>query len=337
MKNLSFVDKVLFFLNLVAAVFLLASYIIPYIPPKLTTTISVLSLGMSVLLITNVIFAIYWIVKLKKQFFLSVLILGLGFQHINAFIQFGKKESVEDTIKLMSYNIRQLRGHKWERKNDLDKDIFDFINTQSPDIISFQEHQSTKINQLNFPHKYIVKNPSGGSLCQAIYSKFKILNKGSLEFKKSGNNAIYADIIIEKDTLRIYNFHLQSYNINTTKENFGEKDSEKLFRRFKKTFLKQENQVEKILNHASSSPYKTIFMGDLNNTAFSWVYRQLKLNKKDAFIEAGNGFGKSFDYIFPFRIDFILMDPSISIKDFKTYNVQYSDHYPLMTRFKLTK
>lgn len=336
MKNLSFIDKVIFFFNSLAAFFLLASYIIPFVPPKVTPTVSVLSLGMPVLIIVNILFFIFWIVKVKKQFFLSLLILAIGYKHINAFVQFGNSDSTkkEDSIKIMSYNVRLFNAYKWSKKNDLDKNIYEFINIKSPDIIAFQEYFPKKDIQLKYPYTYIVKNQKS-SARQAIYSKYKIFNKGSLDFKNSGNNAIYTDIKIKTDTIRIYNIHLQSFSIDKNKDNFGEKDSEKLFHKFTSKFIQQQTQVEQVINHAKNSPYNTIFMGDFNNTAFSWVYNQLSKDKKDAFIEAGVGFGKSFDYIFPFRIDFILTDTDIKIQEFNTYKVNYSDHYPIMTKITL--
>ena len=337
MKNLSFIDKTIFFFNSIAAFFLLASYVIPFIPPNLTATISVLSLGMPLLLITNTLFSTFWLVKLKKQFFLSFLILAIGYQHVQAFVQFRTQEQSKSNLKIMSYNVRLFNAYKWSKKNDLDKDIYEFINIKSPDIISFQEYYPKKDLSLKYPYKYIAPNKYGSSARQAIYSKYKILTKGSLDFEKTGNNAIYADIIIEKDTIRIYNIHLQSLSIDKTKENFGQKDSEKLLKRFKSTFSRQATQAKLVLKHSSKCNYKTIFMGDFNNTAFSWVYKKLKQNKTDAFIEAGNGFGKSFDYIFPFRIDFVLTDSTIKINDFTTYDVKYSDHFPIMARINLSK
>lgn len=336
MKNLSFIDKVIFFFNSLAAFFLLASYIIPFVPPKVTATVSVLSLGMPVLIIVNILFFIFWIVKVKKQFFLSLLILAIGYQHINAFVQFGNSDTTkkDDSFKIMSYNVRLFNAYKWSKKNDLDKNIYEFINVKSPDIISFQEYFPKKDIQLKYPYTYIVKNQKS-SARQAIYSKYRIFNKGSLDFKNSGNNAIYTDIKVKADTIRIYNIHLQSFSIDKNKDNFGEKDSERLFHKFTSRFIKQQTQVEQIISHAKNSPYKTIFMGDFNNTAFSWVYKKLSKDKKDAFIEAGVGFGKSFDYIFPFRIDFILTDTDIKIHEFNTYKVNYSDHYPIMTKITL--
>ena len=64
------------------------------------------------------------------------------------------------------------------------------------------------------------------------------------------------------------------------------------------------------------------------------MYHKLKEDKNDAFETAGKGFGKTFDYPFPTRIDFILTDEQIEVNNFKTYDVLYSDHYPIMARLQ---
>ncbi len=96
-------------------------------------------------------------------------------------------------------------------------------------------------------------------------------------------------------------------------------------------------QVEQIIAHEATSPYKTIIAGDFNNTAFSWIYKTLKNNKKDAFVEAGSGFGKTFDFIFPYRIDFILLDDTFKVNTYESSTVAYSDHFPIVTRFEIPK
>ncbi|WAC03292.1 endonuclease/exonuclease/phosphatase family protein [Lacinutrix neustonica] len=79
-----------------------------------------------------------------------------------------------------------------------------------------------------------------------------------------------------------------------------------------------------------------IVCGDFNNTAFSYVYKKIKGDLKDTFKVAGNGFGRTYNFkFFPMRIDFILVDKAFSINGFKTYNVQYSDHYPVMATLSL--
>ena len=79
-----------------------------------------------------------------------------------------------------------------------------------------------------------------------------------------------------------------------------------------------------------------IVCGDFNNTAYSYVYKRIKGDLQDAFDEAGNGFGRTFNFkFFPVRIDFILVDKNFTINAFKTFDEQFSDHYPIMAKVKL--
>ncbi len=123
--------------------------------------------------------------------------------------------------------------------------------------------------------------------------------------------------------------HLQSLELNTDKENFGQENSEKLISRLKEGFKKQATQTDTFLEHEKNWKGKKIIAGDFNNTSFSWVYNQISTNKKDAFIEAGIGFGKTYNYWFPMRIDFILTDNDAIINSFNTFNDKFSDHFPV--------
>ena len=62
---------------------------------------------------------------------------------------------------------------------------------------------------------------------------------------------------------------------------------------------------------------------------------KIRGEKKDAFLEAGNGFGKIFDFWFPMRIDFIFTDESTAINDFFVIDQKLSDHYPIVTTISL--
>ncbi|MGB1283617.1 MAG: endonuclease/exonuclease/phosphatase family protein, partial [Polaribacter sp.] len=166
----------------------------------------------------------------------------------------------------------------------------------------------------------------------AIYSKYKIINSGSLDLENSSNNIIFVDIVKQKDTIRVYNLHLESLKINPNKENFGQENSEKLLKRLENSFKKQAHQTKKFLAHEQQWKGKKIVCGDFNNTSYSWVYNQISKNKKDAFVEAGKGFGKTFNYWFPMRIDFIFMDETLKVNQFKTFSVEYSDHFPIQAR-----
>jgi len=272
-------------------------------------------------------------VKFKKAFLLSFVILLIGLQYVIAFYGFTeKKVLLNNDLKIMSYNVRMFNLYKWIDEDGVDKKIYDFIKAKDPAVLCVQEFHDTKNIGFKYPYKYIVISENNNNFGHAIYSKFKIIDKGSIHFSKSGNNAIFVDILKGKDTLRVYNVHLESLGISPEKEEITQENSEKLKVRLEKAFKIQANQVALILHHQQRINHKSIICGDFNNTAFSWAYKQLKKGKNDAFEEAGKGFGNTFVFPFPFRIDFILTDKEIEVNNFKTYKVKYSDHYPIMAR-----
>ena len=77
-KKISIFSKLLYAINSIFATVLLLSYLLPYISPKSLPTLAVLSLFVPFLILINIAFFIYWLIKLKKHFILSGLILAIG-------------------------------------------------------------------------------------------------------------------------------------------------------------------------------------------------------------------------------------------------------------------
>lgn len=338
MKNLKLFDKFVFILNSIAAVLLLLSYILPFIEPKKFAFLSVLSLTVPFLIILNILFVVYWLLKVKKQLLLSLIVLLIGYNHIASLYRFSSSKSINDSqnISVMNYNVRLFNVFKWIPDEGVDQKIMDFITEKQPDILSIQEYRRDE--KINFAGYYKFEEISGDKVRngQAILSKFPIINSGSVEFPHTYNNAIFIDIVKEKDTIRIYNVHLQSMKIDANGDALTKENSENLFNSVSKTFTMQQSQAELFMHHKKECPYKMIICGDFNNTAYSYVYKEIKGDLRDAFVEAGNGFGRTFNFkFFPVRIDFILIDDAFEINSFKTFDVMFSDHYPIMSRVKV--
>ena len=105
------------------------------------------------------------------------------------------------------------------------------------------------------------------------------------------------------------------YAIRSYYEKFDENKSKFIFKRISQAFSEQQLQAEIIREHFAQCPYPKIICGDMNNSAFSYVYRTIKGEMKDAFEEAGAGFGKSYNFDFyPARIDYVLTDKDFNIK-----------------------
>ena len=339
MKNLKLIDKIVYLINGLLAFMLLLSYYLPFVAPKNFPVLSVLSLGVPFLIIINVVFFLYWLVKLKKQFSISLLVLVIGYITFGSLYKFSSSGNIysEDDLKVMNYNVRLFNLYNWIPEKDIVSKITTLIQEQNPDILSIQEYHPHNDLDLSF-FKYKFEKLSGNKVKygQAIFSKYPIINSGSIEFPNTSNNAIFIDVVKHDDTLRVYNIHLQSMRIDANVDKLKQEDSERLLKRVKRTFEMQQSQTELFLKHKTQSPYKMIVCGDFNNTSFSYVYREIRGELNDAFKVSGNGFGRSYDFkFFPIRIDFILSDPSFEVIGFKTFDERYSDHYPISAIFKL--
>jgi endonuclease/exonuclease/phosphatase family metal-dependent hydrolase len=177
----------------------------------------------------------------------------------------------------------------------------------------------------------------------ATFSKYPIINQGKILFNtKSNNICIYSDIIINTDTIRVYNIHLQSISFSKVDNKFledviSDKDaddelehSKNILRRLKRAFTKRSKQVEMITAHLKTCRYEIILCGDFNDTPASYAYQKLSRNLKDAFIEKGNGFGKTYAGKWPqFRIDYILHDKAFKCKKYQRSDETFTDHYPI--------
>lgn len=336
MKGLSFIDKLIFCLNSILAFILLLSYVLPYLPPRHFALLSVLVLSVPFLIIANALFVIYWTLKFKKQFLLSLIILGLGYTYILSFLNFNNSENFSSKgISIMSYNVRNF-NHSTPSKTskELNNDALEFITSQNLDLLCMQEYP--KINHIeNHFEGYFsaVKQKSKTGFTKsglAIFSKYEIIDSGTIDFESTGNNAMFADLMIKKDTVRVYNIHLQSLSIDSDIEKLKEQDSKGLIKHIAGLFSKQQDQMDLIVAHQKQSPYPFIVTGDFNNTSYSYVYRKIRGDLIDCFVSAGNGFGKTFNFkFFPLRIDFILSDPNYDVLSFTTFEKEYSDHFPV--------
>ncbi len=344
MKKLSFIDKLIYFFNGVFALLLLVSYLLPYFSPTFLPIISLLNFSIPLLLVVNLLFMLYWIVRVKIQFLLSFLCLLLGFNHITSLYEFSTLEEFNpsESLSLLSYNVHHFYGPTNDSSKDYSSEITKFIKDQQPTILCLQDFYKLETFDLSkhLPHKYIESRHVNNKNSLAIFSTYPIVGKKNLSFPNTANNAIYVDLLVGKDTLRVFNVHFQSLRINPSIKELQEEDKQKLATRLSNGFGQQIEQLELLEKHVLASPYPVIIAGDFNNTAFSYLYRRiLSMGFVDAFSEKGNGFGKTFDFDFiPIRIDFILLPKEhTQAKAFMTFDVEYSDHYPIKTYFELKK
>ncbi|MFZ4671074.1 MAG: endonuclease/exonuclease/phosphatase family protein [Flavobacterium sp.] len=344
MKKLSWFNKIVFGFNIVITVLTFVAYILPFLAPKMFPLLSVLTLILPLFLILNGLFFIYWLLQLKRQVILSGLVLLLGITFFNKFYRFSSNEiePEEKDFTVMSYNVRLFNLFDWIPKSNVGDSILTFINEQNPDVLCIQEYsENANLDLRVYKYKAVFMEGKNIKTGQAIFSKFPIFNKGDFRIPEAGNNVIYADIRKGKDTIRVYNIHLQSIKIspdvNEMSEHVDSVNKEKsaeVFNRIREAFKKQEQQASVLVHHKNQCHYPVIICGDMNNSPFSYIYRTIKGDLNDCFEEAGNGFGQTYKFkYYPARIDYIFANKKIKVKSFTTFaQFENSDHFPIMTR-----
>ncbi|HOD09398.1 MAG TPA: endonuclease/exonuclease/phosphatase family protein [Flavobacterium sp.] len=344
MKKLSWFNKVVYGFNIMLILLTIIAYVLPFLAPKAFPLLSVLTLILPLFLLLNALFFIYWLLQLKRQLIFSGIILLLGITFINKFYKFSSNEvkTEEKDFTVMSYNVRLFNLFEWIEDDTVGDQILSFVNEKNPDILCVQEYsENANIDLRVYKYKAVFMEGNKIKTGQAIFSKFPIFNQGNLQIKDIGNNITFADIKKGKDTIRVYNIHLQSIKISPDVneisehvETINKNKSQQVFTRIRDAFKKQEQQAEVLVNHRKECNYPIIIAGDMNNSAFSYVYRSIKGNLNDCFEEAGKGFGQTYKFkYYPARIDYIFADKRMKVKSFTNFSeFQNSDHFPVMAR-----
>lgn len=347
MKGLYFLNKFIFVVNIVFALLLGIALLVPYVPTKIIPTLFMVSLIVPFLAILNLVFALYWLLKRKRQFLLSGTVLVLWYVFLGPFYQFATAEIINaednNSLSIMTFNARSFNDLGQLRMDNVDSLIYSFVKETNPDVVCFQEtlyamKRNGALSQ--YPYKFvdfIYGKHRGSKVIQSIYSKYPIVHIDSIVFPKSANNAIYADIVFNNDTIRIYNVHLQSFRIVPELHTIKNEESSKLFAKTSRVMRKQYEQANLIRKNMDQTSHRKIVVGDFNNTQYSNVYQIIKGNMNDTYFEKGTGFGRTYDLLkFPIRIDYILADPDFEVLSHQNFNEKLSDHYPVMSTLRLT-
>ena len=253
----------------------------------------------------------------------------------------------EKDFTVMSYNVRLFNLFEWIKDENVGDSILSFINEQNPDVLCIQEYsENAKVDFRVYKYKAVFMEGEKIKTGQAIFSKYPIFDQGNLHLVQNGNNVTYADIRKGNDTIRVYNMHLQSIKITPDVNEISEhvdainkQKSQQLFIRIRDAFKKQQLQAEILVNHKKACHYPIIICGDMNNSAFSYVYRSIKGSLNDCFEETGTGFGQTYKFkYYPARIDYIFADKKMQVKSFQSFsNFENSDHFPIMARLSFVE
>ena len=107
--------------------------------------------------------------------------------------------------------------------------------------------------------------------------------------------------------------------------------SKSILRKLKAGYYFRSSQAEQVRIQLDKSPYPEIICGDFNDVPNSYTYFTIKGNRQDAFIRKGSGIGRTYSNVSPtLRIDYIMANKKLKVKQVKRVVLPYSDHYPII-------
>ncbi len=340
-RGLSKWNVFVYLLNVLFALVMLVAFLVPLVPANVFPYLSPLGLGIPVLVVLHLFFVCYWAVQWKRRLWLSVVLLLFGYFFMGSFFKvgFSSGENGPQDLKVMTYNVRGFNKWRAIAESNIYNKIFDFIAMEDPDIICFQEVDYLKRGDFKkYPYQHLKYINNTNRVLLGIFSKYPIVDQGTLDWPNSINNAAFADIALENDTIRVYNLHMESLRIVPEKAAVVAQPYDNVYKKLVKAFKKQSEQATIFRAHREPVSYSSIVCGDFNNNQFSNAYRIIKGDMQDAFNQKGNGLGETYNFLgIPLRIDFILSDPKWEVSAYKSYEVRYSDHFPVMASFRLSE
>jgi endonuclease/exonuclease/phosphatase family metal-dependent hydrolase len=340
---------------------LMIALLSPYINPRTIWIAAFFGLAFPVLWLLNLLNLGVSLFIGRRIFLITLIYLLAGLpmmlRHFDLSIKRGCADN-ETSFTIMSFNVQGFDGIAGKDKYEVQQTIHAFINKMAPDIVCFQEYSMKGSKHAPFfknlkeslyqDYRQLSDYNALELSTQSILvtaSKHPIVNQGIVYSPGNEIFAIYSDIKLDNDTLRVFNIHLQS--IKLIKEKvilqpnrkqilsatiFGKVRS--TFYKLRKAFFIRSYQSLALAEAIKKSPHPVMVAGDFNDTPASFAYRIIGNALRDVSFMRVNGFKPTYaESDYPLVIDHIFIDKRLSNCNYKRLSMKLSDHYPIVTTF----
>jgi endonuclease/exonuclease/phosphatase family metal-dependent hydrolase len=250
-------------------------------------------------------------------------------------------------IKIATYNVAMFSR---ETSGFIAQDILSEMKKQKVDVVCFQEYNDQCGDKKNSDsYKEYFPYMAMGESDMMIYSRYPIVKSQNLNFEMTNNSAMWAEIKVDGQILRVYNAHLETTGINTTLHKAGKMinqgmdvESNALLRAFYGNYtlgmIARSGQANILAMDMRECEAPIIVCGDFNDVPYSYVYNTMLGDKIDGFKECGSGFMYTFrGGNKKVRIDYIFHDKGMTGITYYKRELSYSDHNPVFMKIGLNK
>lgn len=357
-------DLLFYVLTFAVAVALILAYCAPYVNPNTVYWFAFFGLAAPFIYIANALLMLYWTVRWRSIAWLSLAVFVLGLGNVGKYFrpQWGKtyeQPREEGTIRILSYNVGGFWGNTVGKPESKMRAIAEYIRAEDPDVVCMQEYEVNYINRravldsLLEPLKYkavyfaqTIRDNGGWGI--AVYSKYPIVGKDHMVFPESQNSAMWVDIAVRKDTIRVFNNHLQTTQIDENDRKFLRTEplsdtlrndkAKGIARKLKRNFMKRAEQADSVALRIHDGTPRVIVCGDFNDTPMSYTYRRMRGDFVDAFKRKGQGMVFTYRRLMGvLRIDYLFHSDDFETVSYRSEQPEWSDHNPVIVDVRLKR
>lgn len=348
-------DLLMGFVTAVTAVAMILTLLAPHVNPARWWGFPVLGLVAPAVYLATAVLALYWVVRWRWAFAgVALALVAAGLFRVTLFYKpefkryYGDPKPERGSFTLMTYNVRLFYDDAGESSADR---IARLIAARKPDIVCLQEYQTRlaeaapELRALSDTYHRTAGDAERSDPFQRIWSRYPILRSGTL----GANAAIWADLLLGEDTLRVYCNHLHSTAIKSADDAFitrheflsdtaREVKLRSIVHRFRESSVRRAAQVDSIVREIGAAGGPKIVCGDFNDTPMSYVYRTMADGLDDAFRACGRGYSHTYRGFYnTLRIDYVLLSPQLEAQTYEVPDEALSDHLPVVVRLKMRR
>ncbi len=353
-------DVVMMVATVICSLALVGAYLSRYVSPEKVWWLAFPGLVFPVLYVIEIVCGLWWVVRWKRTAFVVAVILLCGVRAAGTYWQpdlrkrYGEEVPAKSEIVVMSYNVKGFDKQFATEEKTTRELIADLATDNRVDILCLQEFagdmSDPEIRPLlpDLPYFriapydcYADRTVYGGL---AVFSRYPIVAWKALPAQDEDRLfSMWADLKIGRDTVRVFNNHLNSTYIDNndvdylSSLHFISSEGRRahvgdIVRKLRDSYRKRAPQADTVAQAIAASPYPVIVCGDFNDTPASYAYHTVRGKRlRDAFVAKGRGLQGTYGGFFNmFRLDYILTDrEAVEVLHYYPFDVVYSDHMPV--------
>ena len=301
------------------------------------------------LIAINIVLLIYWLIRRKWLYALiPVITVACCIPYIGTLIQFGsvdKNAEAEKGLKIATYNVAAFGR---ETSGFLAQDILAQMRRHKVDILCLQEYNENSGDKKNSEsYKDYFPYMATGRADMVVFSRYPIKESKTILFDDSNQSAMWADIDVNGQEIRVFNVHLQTTGINGTLHRASKLQAQNpysdysvsnsrvlnaIFGNYMLGMMFRAGQAITIANEKHATKKPSILCGDFNDVPYSFVYNTMLGDMVDGFKECGAGWMYTFRGRKAVRIDYIFHDSFFKGLTYYKEDLTTSDHLPVFMK-----